>query len=1120
MKKRMLALLLAVFCLAINISVTLADEQSTAETAEMPTEEKVANRTYLVDLEFENLTYGEYSKNNQVKIIENYGEVDVIDFTEIDPETDKRNVLMMDYDGNSIVYHCFPRTEYHFGEKVSRGKLTFETEAYITAAKFLQFDMQQGGTVVTGGFFSDSGTRAINIGSGNSSAIVPLNKWINIRHVVDFDDRVFSLHFGDKTVFENVSLTDDIQYLDAVDIFGFPEQNAMTVYVDKLKCYVDMPERGTNEEESRYSKTEEIMKNLGILKDLDNYSLESPLTRGRISQLLSRSRGVTDDEIDAYSGEEFADVGASNIYKRSIGYLTGLGWVHSDNGYFYPEKNVTMGQAAKWLCYLAGYNSFAERNGGYPFGYITTLSELGVLKGTELKYDDEMTEGDFILMLSRILETDIYTAESLGEEVILDKTKGHTVMAEYFNCREIEGIVTATGVTGLALAQGAVGDTQIQIDSVTYNAPKLGQTENLIGKRVSAYVVGEGSVGTNEVIFVETIKNEEIVIYDEKIVNVLDKKDYFEIEFLDEKDKSDYVTVSKNAYFLYNGIAYGDVLPKSYLKPTAGEIVLTDNNKDGEYEVASVYSYTYVAVQSVDTLTKRIFGQNDEVIILDNKSKVWDGYNDFDYAQLVEWDVLQVQKNLRGDITLLFLEDKIRGIVDAKGDSSVVIDEKEFHFSPALTVEEKADLTVGGTAYVYLDTLGRVCSVNQNAADMYETGYLIDIEEQKGFKNPIVKILSEMGDIEIYELSESFRYNGKKLSQINSVRIIDEEGGKVLDSTESISSLSDFEKLGRLLNADAFDKHTCLRTPEEVSDYISRGKISPDTIRQPVKYISRAGDIITAIDAEYYEVDKPVNHNVAERFYDYSQQIKGYCAISNDVIGFIIPEEEADDKDYGVVNWSTRHESDVWPEAYNMTESMVPEVLILYETNVSATVSTGSEPLFVEKAYKTLNKEGEEVYAFDGYERGEARTYMTEDTNIGGEVSAGDIIQILRNKQNEITAIEMRLKPSEKPDFVSDADFDKWVQINYGVIMAVEKGGITIASQNSGTKDAPVPTGILPYNLRSDLKLFLFDLTTNKVTKVSGSEISNYTFAKNPEVRVAARATAGRLEEVYVYYES
>lgn len=1116
MKKRLIALIVAMVCFVSNILVVMAENQASTDAAadEM-------KRRYLFNIDFNDYTTEDLSLDKNVKYNLNDGTVKIVNYVDIDPESYVGKVLQLDYDGETSNYACFPSFRYSLGESVSKGKITAEFDTLVTSASNDQFGFSSEGTSAVGASFSDRKIVLVNM-DGTSDFILPAMQWVNIKLVVDFDEKTFSVIVDGEAAVDCETLPDTTPPLEAFSISAWPGGGRpMTMYFKDIKCYTEEVKKvKVDERDTAYTEPVGLLKGLGIIKDSDDYSLNAPVTRGHFAQLMTRSMGIVESNIDMYGETKYLDVGPENPYKRSVGYLDSLGWIHSADGKFHPDNTITFAQAAKWMTYLVGYDVLAEKKGGYPMGYISVLAELGVSNGMKLTSNTVMTEGDVYILLSKLLETEIIEAVSYGEKIIMQSSKDNTALWRYFNAYKIRGIVTATENTGLATEGGAVSEDYIQIDGKDY---ELGEkiAKDVIGKAVTAYIREDKNASGSEVVClsVDNKRNKILLIQDDQINGVTESGNNFVVNYTDENERSKSVTLSKDAYYIYNGVAYGDVISKSYLETISGDVLCIDNDKDSDYDVVSINNYTYVAVKSVDSISELIHCQNGKSILADEDVLLWDGEKEIKLTELSEWDVLQVRETIKGKAELLLLTETVRGIVESVGDNEVTVNGVAYKISSCLTNAELNSIVLGEEMVAALDTRGRICVVNDNLANSDDIGYLIGVGADDGVLSgkTKVKLLTHNGAVNVYEVNKSFRYNDKKLSQINTVQKIDPVGGVVLDETENIASLSESEKLIKLLTVDSFKKQIANRTAESIQSLLSSGKINPDSVRQIVKYRVGKDKVITSIDTESLKVDKPVGYGYAYSYDQSGRIVCNYASIgTSGVPTFIIPPEGSDDEDYRAVDWASYGDSsDIYPEAYNMSPSLVPEAMLFYGSQEE---KAKGDTLLIERSYVKLNEEGEYVHAFDLYERGVKKTYLAENDTIGENVHAGDIIKVALNIDKEIKIAEVFLRAADNPAFIQNLDTSAWVQFNYGVLMGAEKGGFAISTVNDGTATEPIPSGIIPFTLKPSTKVYLYDLTENKLHIGSYNDVANYTFELNPTARVAARAEAAVLTEVYIFF--
>jgi hypothetical protein len=151
---------------------------------------------------------------------------------------------------------------------------------------------------------------------------------------------------------------------------------------------------------------------LGIMEEED--FAEPMITRGEMAAIVMRLNGVYD--VGVFEGiDSFTDVDASNEYYGYIEYANRLRLMVGHDGQFQPERPVTGVEAVKILISVLGYDIAAERDGGYPMGYIFWAYSLGITNGSIAVTEAPLPRNDAIALISNAMDIemlDVTTAES------------------------------------------------------------------------------------------------------------------------------------------------------------------------------------------------------------------------------------------------------------------------------------------------------------------------------------------------------------------------------------------------------------------------------------------------------------------------------------------------------------------------------------------------------------------------------------------------------------------------------------------------------------------------------------------------------------------------------------
>ena len=177
----------------------------------------------------------------------------------------------------------------------------------------------------------------------------------------------------------------------AVDILN--ERNDIT-YAEN--CYYIWGEKPVEPfepllpKDTEKSKTREmdiLNKNGIIVGDPDGDLRESDeITRAEFAAVLCRAMGCENEteNDDLKQKNYFPDVPAEHWASGYINFAYENGAINGfTDGKFYPEEKVTDEQAVKMLIGAWGYGDEAEKNGGYPDGYLKIAKENGIFNTIE-----------------------------------------------------------------------------------------------------------------------------------------------------------------------------------------------------------------------------------------------------------------------------------------------------------------------------------------------------------------------------------------------------------------------------------------------------------------------------------------------------------------------------------------------------------------------------------------------------------------------------------------------------------------------------------------------------------------------------------------------------------------
>lgn len=146
-----------------------------------------------------------------------------------------------------------------------------------------------------------------------------------------------------------------------------------------------------NKEELSKTYEMSILNENGIIVGYPDGNLheDDEITRAEFAAVLCRAMGYENEteNDDLKQKNYFPDVTAEHWAAGYVNFAYENGAISGfPDGNFYPEEKVTNEQVIKMLIGEWGYSDEAEKNGGYPNGYMKVAKEHGVLDTIKFNY--------------------------------------------------------------------------------------------------------------------------------------------------------------------------------------------------------------------------------------------------------------------------------------------------------------------------------------------------------------------------------------------------------------------------------------------------------------------------------------------------------------------------------------------------------------------------------------------------------------------------------------------------------------------------------------------------------------------------------------------------------------
>lgn len=528
---------------------------------------------------------------------------------------------------------------------------------------------------------------------------------------------------------------------------------------------------GTN-----YEKPVNVLSALGILNGYEDGTFKSDkeVTRAEFVEAVIRFLNLNEiinDDMTYYN-----DVQKGYWALSAINTATGIGIIKGmDDGNFYPDNNITVTDALKIIVSSLGYDVFAKQAGGYPQGYLTTASELGLLENVKTPASDGAKRGDIAVMLYNALEVRQVVKTSSGYEI-----GNKTVLNDVHNVQKRNGVINCTKYAKMVPIEN-LGEDEIAVDSVVYKIddPFL---HELVGYKISFYAK-ETADNEYTIIYYEISRKngKSILIWADKL---LGQNNDSKLMYEDENGKKKSVDIEAEFVVLngrsvkYTGSDMFDI--------DEGNVLIIDSDDNGAYETIFInHSETLVVdrINKTDELIYYKYSGNKYKELKDKKVSIYKNGEKTELSLLKEWDVLTVYESPVSDDILIYVCDKSESVtIESISNTG---NEMEFSISGGekykvgykyfKLLNDGADNVImpktGATVKLYFDINGDVAAISSSETSKEAYALLIRVYEGDN-GNILVRLMNENGEVKsmecadkltVYDGSSSAKYTDSEL---------------------------------------------------------------------------------------------------------------------------------------------------------------------------------------------------------------------------------------------------------------------------------------------------------------------------------------------------------------------
>ncbi|MBR2885663.1 MAG: hypothetical protein IKB93_12895 [Clostridia bacterium] len=467
---------------------------------------------------------------------------------------------------------------------------------------------------------------------------------------------------------------------------------------------------------------------------------------GVIEQLGYLAQTEDFDPDTPVSGQDLLD-----IFKRMSG---------RDISEIYPGaayvKQVKFAEVLKVFVTDLGYADVAQRENGYPLGYINQAFEIDLVDGIRFEAGEIVTFRTLAKLIYNSMKIKMMDTTSVSEEYSTYGITNVTYMEERLKLKKIEGIFT--GVFSMN-DDGCVSTT---IDYVKYLAePKLNLI-NMVGHYITAYYDIERERITAIVLDnraeVMTIPADDIVSY----------KDYV----LSYNSGSGLRTVHLNGAHVYkNGSLYPSYTEADFLF-SQGNVTLVKKNSNG-YASVIINQYDDFVVsgkveQEYTLYAATAVKEEDRSLVLDPEKNKYIYITDTDgkkleYSDIVSGDVLSIARSTYA-ISIIRCNKRINGFkIDmiSTDDGFVMYSGEEFYkiSDQYFKFLDGSHPVLTDVISIYLNSFGEAAYISVGEREEYKIAYIIQSGySSKGIKKKLeIKLLTSDNSYNVYECADRLK---------------------------------------------------------------------------------------------------------------------------------------------------------------------------------------------------------------------------------------------------------------------------------------------------------------------------------------------------------------------------
>lgn len=513
----------------------------------------------------------------------------------------------------------------------------------------------------------------------------------------------------------------------------------------------------------------EILRELEIIGDYYDYNMnpDETVTRADFAVAAAKSLGakVSDRQNTTY----YYDVPPSHYACAEINALTDMGLVTGyDKTSFHPDDTMETAAACRILLTALGYEKTAERDGGYPYGYLKHARELKLLDASQTS--SELTRGVMLTMLYEALKAPMMTPEVTSSEgrIEYQKDEDKTILAVSHKAYYHKGIVDGVNKSSF---NGTVfsKENEVEIDGTVYESTV--DLSDFLGEEIEYIERKLKEDDDGEVIWAKRTGKTEVIRIAADDFESFDAESY-RLSYDNGSSRSKSIQLKRGLQLIYNGGLITNHV-SDRINDRCELKVIAD--KDG-YSRVVARKKKNIVVKSADT-TNEIF--NDFLNLshpfeLHSEDRQYfriqkGGSGDVSVSDIKADDVLTVYESYYeapetygSHIEVIITSNKVTGAIER----SEEIDDHRYVTVGGVSYKDLTGkkFTTGENATLYIDADGEIAYAKTSPSTSFAAylikGNLSDEEDQYEYILRI-KMLKEDGNVETLICAQKLKLDGE-----------------------------------------------------------------------------------------------------------------------------------------------------------------------------------------------------------------------------------------------------------------------------------------------------------------------------------------------------------------------